>query len=79
MNTISLSFSDMCVWIASAGSDEASAPSSASSSPVQEMAKRGVRMGRTSGSDVPGDGGRARMWAMSERVAATDAAAEGST
>ena len=63
-------------WATLAGSQQ---PSPASSAPVHEIAKRGVRIGRTSGSAALGASGSARMCAMSARVAARDASGEGST
>ena len=93
MSLISESFSAMCVWIVNPGSPFASAPSEASSSGVQEMAKRGVSTGLTSAVAwwLACDGGRGigpaalqsaaieRIYAINLRVSATDCSADGST
>lgn len=75
MKSISERFSEMCVWMCMGGVvDAARAPSCESASGVQEIAKRGVMMGRS----FVREGSRVRMWEIVAFVAARAAEVDSS-
>jgi len=70
-------FSDMCVWMWREGSEEARVPREVRRAGVQEIAKRGVRIGFTRVGE-PDEAGRERMWVIKVSVSAMEVSVDGS-